>query len=225
MNQYKTVLFDLDGTLTDPKVGITKSIQYALSEMGIIEPDLDALTPFIGPPLHVSFKELYGFNEHQTQQAIYHYRERFTEKGMFENHVYQGIPQLLNRLQRKGYQLAVATSKPTVFATTILKHFELNPYFDCIVGSNLDGTRSAKGEVIEEALRQLHTVNRENCIMVGDRLHDILGAAQQHIDAIGVTYGYGSREELETAGAALIVNSVEELGNILFGEQASPLLF
>lgn len=222
MHKHRVVLFDLDGTLTDPKEGITKSVQYALSKINIWEADLDALEPFIGPPLQVTFKELYGLNDSQIHQAISYYRERFKEKGMFENQVYQGIPQLLEMLRHTGYELAVATSKPTVFATAILEHFKLDQYFTCIVGSNLDGTRSAKGEVIEEALRQMSVVNRENCMMIGDRLHDMVGAAQNNIESIGVTYGYGTFEELEEAGATIIAGSVDELRNALIGEEALP---
>jgi phosphoglycolate phosphatase len=223
LGKYKTVLFDLDGTLTDPKEGITKSIQYALSNMNIIETDLDALESFIGPPLHATFKEMYGFNAQQIELAIHSYRERFQEKGMFENFVYPGIPELLNELRLRGYKLAIATSKPTLFAMAILEHFGLDHYFDTIVGSNLDGTRSAKGEVIAEVLRQLCIENREGCIMVGDRLHDVLGAAHHHIDTIGVTYGYGTRKELETAGAVMIAASVEDLKNALMSEHTYSL--
>lgn len=150
---YQYILFDLDGTLTDPKPGITACVQYALHKMGIEEPDLDKLEPFIGPPLLDSFHEFYGFNEEQGRQATVYYRERFTDTGLFENEVYPGIPQLLENLKAAGKKLAVASSKPGVFVERILEHFGLNAYFDVVVGSGLDGTRTKKEEVVGEALK------------------------------------------------------------------------
>lgn len=152
---YSYILFDLDGTLTDPKPGITGCVQYALHKFGIEEPDPDKLEPFIGPPLLDSFQEFYGFDEEKGLQAIAYYRERFSTVGLFENEIYPGIAQMLARLQKAGSRLAVASSKPTVFVTRILEHFEILSYFDVIVGSELDGTRGRKEEVVEEALRQL----------------------------------------------------------------------
>lgn len=155
MQMYNYILFDLDGTLTDPKLGITTCVQYALRKFGIEEPDRDKLAPFIGPPLLDSFREFYGFDEEMAEQAIAYYRERFSTIGLFENEVYPGIPQMLERLQKAGRHLAVASSKPTVFVTQILEHFGILPYFEVIVGSELDGTRTKKEDVVEEALRQL----------------------------------------------------------------------
>ncbi|MBD5450808.1 MAG: HAD family hydrolase [Lachnospiraceae bacterium] len=155
MKMYNYILFDLDGTLTDPKLGITSCVQYALRKFGIEEPDRDKLAPFIGPPLLDSFREFYGFDEEKAQRAIAYYRERFSTIGLFENEVYPGIPQMLERLQKAGRHLAVASSKPTVFVTQILEHFGILSYFEVIVGSELDGTRTKKEEVVEEALRQL----------------------------------------------------------------------
>ncbi|MGA3601915.1 HAD hydrolase-like protein [Lysinibacillus agricola] len=148
MKKYSVVLFDLDGTLSDPKIGITKSVQYALQKADIEVSDLDELESFIGPPLQVSFHEIYGFNDAQIEQAISNYRERFKERGMFENKLYENIPALLADLKQLGYILAIATSKPTLFAEQILKYFNLEHFFDLVAGSNLDGTRSAKGEII-----------------------------------------------------------------------------
>ncbi|MFJ7730293.1 HAD family hydrolase [Lysinibacillus sp. NPDC097231] len=211
MKKYSVILFDLDGTLSDPKIGITKSVQYALQKMGIDEGDLDKLETFIGPPLQVSFREIYGLDDAQISQAIGYYRERFSETGMYENEVYQNISSLLEHLQGEGYKLAIATSKPTVFAEQILKYFNLQQYFELVVGSHLDGTRSAKGEIIAFALEHFSEVPIDQVIMIGDRKYDINGAHENKIDSVGVTYGYGSPEELMDAKATYIVNSVQEV--------------
>lgn len=211
MKKYSVVLFDLDGTLSDPKIGITKSVQYALQKAGIEVSNLDELESFIGPPLQVSFQEIYGFNDMQIEQAINDYRERFTERGMFENKLYENIPALLTNLKQQGYILAIATSKPTVFAEQILQYFNLEHFFDFVAGSNLDGTRSAKGEVITFAREHFNEVNSDQFMMIGDRKYDIVGAHENQMDSIGVTYGYGSLDELTEAQATYIVNSVNEL--------------
>lgn len=215
MARYKFVLFDLDGTLTDPKLGITKSVQYALNKMGIKENDLDKLIKFIGPPLAHSFQEFYGFDERKAWQAVEFYREYFAVKGIFENKVYEGIPELLEELYDRGLVLAVATSKPTVFAEKILNHFKLEKYFTAVVGSNLDGSRVDKGEVIEETLHILGIDDLGKAVMVGDRKHDIIGAKRNNVSAVAVGYGYGSKEEFEQAGADYVVWTVEELRNFL----------
>ena len=201
MKKYEIILFDLDGTLSDPKVGITTSVQYGLRKMGIDEEDLQKLECFIGPPLQVSFTEYYGFDERQCKQAIEFYRERFTKTGMYENELYDGIKWLLERLRVEGKKLVIATSKPTVFAVAILKYFKIEGYFDLVVGSQLDGTRSAKAEIIQYILEQYIDYNKETFIMIGDRKHDIIGANLNDIDSIGVTYGFGSSEELEKENA------------------------
>ncbi|GFH92029.1 5'-nucleotidase [Lachnospiraceae bacterium] len=156
--RFRYLLFDLDGTLTDPKEGITASVQYALHSFGIEEPDLDRLTPFIGPPLKDSFMEMYGFNEKQAEEAIDKYREWFRPTGIFQNAIYPGIREMLEKLKMQGKVLAVASSKPQVFVEQILHHFEIYDYFTVIVGSELDGKRGTKEEVVEEALRQLSEV-------------------------------------------------------------------
>ena len=216
MGHYKTLLFDLDGTLTDPKEGITKCVQYALSKLGIEVEHLDELTPFIGPPLHIGFKEQFNLSEEEIHLAIQHFRERFKEVGMFENHVYDGVEQLLRDLKSGGYQLGVATSKPTVFAEQILAHFHLLTYFDVIVGSNLNGSLSLKSEIIEEVLR-FYGEDGGQVVMIGDRKHDIIGANENGIDSIGVLFGYGSKEELREAGATMIIGSVLALREVLIG--------
>ena len=154
MNDY--ILFDLDGTLTDPKEGITKSVQYALSAFGIEVTNLDELEPFIGPPLKDSFMEFYGMDEPTALRAIEKYRERFQDKGLFENRLYDGVPELLRKLKGNHKKVAIASSKPTVFVERILEYFDIRRYFDVVVGSELDGTRTEKSEVVAEALRQLY---------------------------------------------------------------------
>ncbi len=212
---YPIILFDLDGTLTDPKPGITKCVQYALAKMGIEEPDCDKLTLFIGPPLAKAFMEFYQMNELEAAQAVAYYRERFSTVGLYENSVYPGIPELLGRLTAQGSKLAVATSKPTVFSMKILEYFGLSAFFTEVIGSNLDGTRVEKAEVIAFALSCLGDIHGETAIMVGDRMHDILGAKANGLNSIAVSYGYGSLEELRQAGPCQIVGTVEELAAAL----------
>lgn len=216
MKQY--LLFDLDGTLTDPKVGITTCVQYALASFGIEEPDLDKLEPFIGPPLKDSFMEFYNMDETDAQVAVDKYRERFRDTGIFENQIYTGVPEMLRALREKGMHLAVASSKPTVFVERILKHFNIDKYFRVVVGSELDGTRVEKDQVVEEALRQLFggkPVEKDKVYMIGDRRFDVEGARAQGVESVGVTYGYGSMEELKEAKADYIVRSVAELHKFL----------
>lgn len=214
----KYLLFDLDGTLTDPKVGICTCVQYALASLGIEEPDLDKLEPFIGPPLKDSFIRFYNLTEEQADAAVAKYRERFQDQGIFENKLYEGIAQMLPVLMSKGMFLAVASSKPTVYVERILEHFNIKRFFKVVVGSKLDGTRSDKEEVVEEALRQLfgdQPVDREQVYMIGDRSYDVEGARKAGVESIGVTYGYGGMEELKAAKADYIVRSVEELQKFL----------
>jgi phosphoglycolate phosphatase len=215
MSIYDVILFDLDGTLTDPKVGITKSVQYALAKFNIIEEDLDQLTPFIGPPLAEMFKEKYFFDGERARQAISYYREYFSSGGLYENVVYPGIPQLLTKLCQNNKRLIVATSKPTLFSEAILKYFSLDSFFSLVVGSNLDGTRIAKTEVITYILDQLSGIDRSKVVMVGDRKHDIIGAKNTGIDSIAVAYGYGSLQELQAAKPDYLAATVEELGRIV----------
>ena len=212
------ILFDLDGTLTDPGLGITRSVQYALRTYGIEEPDLTKLYPFIGPPLKDSFMNYYGFSEEQATEAIGRYREYFTVKGMFENVVYDGIPGMLTRLKEAQAALLVATSKPEEFAVQILRHFGLYHFFDFVGGASMDEVRVRKGEVIGYTLRRAGVTDREKVIMVGDREHDVLGARENGLDCVGVLFGYGSRKELEEVGAHHIVETVRELTEYLLKE-------
>lgn len=221
----KYFLFDLDGTLTDPKQGICTCVQYALKDQGIEEPDLDKLEPFIGPPLWDSFMKFYGMDRAQADKAVAKYRERFADVGLFENELYDGIPFMLKDLKEAGFTLAVASSKPTVYVERILEHFQIKQYFKVIVGSELDGTRVSKDEVVREALHQLfgeQTIDPQQVYMIGDRCFDVEGARTLHVESVGVTYGYGSMEELQEAKADYIVRSVGELHSFLLREEEHP---
>lgn len=213
--KYKYILFDLDGTLTDPKEGITKAVQYALKKHGVEVENRDLLEPFIGPSLKYSFMAFYNFSEEQALAAIEDYREYFRPIGVYENEVYQGIPELLRMLEEKGAKLFIATSKPTEFALKIARHFDFEKYFVEIVGSELDGSRVEKEEVIGHILEKHNLTNKEEMMMVGDRKFDVLGAAKHEIKTIGVRYGYSQGDELEESGAYFTVDTVEELATYL----------
>ena len=205
----KYLLFDLDGTITDPKEGITKCVQYALSKFDI-EEDCDNLLSFIGPPLTDSFMDFYGFDKQKAELAIKYYRERYAKVGLFENSAIEGIYEVLEQLKKCGYTLAVATSKPTCFAISICEKYGFSEYFDIIMGSELDGTRTKKSEIIYEVLKQLNA-KPEEAIMIGDRKYDIIGAKEVGIASIGVRFGYAEDGELEKAGADFIVGTPNEL--------------
>ncbi len=211
MIAYDVFLFDLDGTLTDSSVGITKSVIYALKKYGIEEEDQKKLCAFIGPPLTESFQKFYGFSKEQSIEAVEFYREYYRETGIFENKVYEGIEETLRQLKEKGKRLMVATSKPEPFARQIIRHFGLDSYFEYVAGMELDGGRGTKAEVIAYAMRSCRITDRKKTVMVGDREHDVLGARKEGLDCIGVLYGFGSREELEKAGADWIIEKPEEL--------------
>lgn len=208
---YNTVLFDLDGTLTDPGLGITNSAAHALRYWGIHVEDRAALYKFIGPPLQDSFQNFYGFSKDDSKLAIERFREYFREKGIFENELYDGIDLLLKTLKDNGKTIILATSKPEEFAKTILSHFHLDTYFDFVAGASMDETRCRKADVINYALENYGIKDFSDAVMIGDREHDILGAKQVGMDSIGVLYGYGSREELEHAGATYIAESVANI--------------
>jgi len=208
------ILFDLDGTLTDPREGIINSILFALKKLGIQEDSVAELDSFIGPPLRESFIARYNLSDILADQAMNYYREYFAVKGMFENVVYTGVEDMLGSLILKKYKLFVATSKPTIYSIEILKHFNLDKYFVEIVGSNLDNTRTDKSEIIEHVLT-VHNLESADSIMIGDRKHDIIGAKNNSMKCIGVTYGYGSMQELVSAGPDFIINGCKEL-EVLF---------
>ncbi len=214
MSGLKYIFFDLDGTLTNPAEGITNSVAYALKYYGISVSDKTPLYKFIGPPLAQSFTDFYGFSPDKAKEAVEKYREYFADIGIFENMVYEYIPEVLEKLKNAGFSLAMATSKPEVFAKRIADKFELTKYFDFIGGSLLDNSRTDKGEVIEYVLSSLKA-DREKTIMVGDRSHDILGAKKCSVKSLGVLYGFGSLEELKTAGADYIAETPNELETLL----------
>lgn len=212
---YNTILFDLDGTLTDPGMGITNSVAYALEKYNIKNVDRTELYKFIGPPLKDSFMQFYEFSEADAMQAIEYYREYFRDKGIFENVVYENIERMLYELKQAGKEVILATSKPEEFAVRILEHFELLKYFDYVAGATFDGTRSKKADVIRYALENRRRESLSDVVMVGDREHDIIGANENGIASIGVMYGYGCREEFEKYGATYIVETTEDLLEVL----------
>ena len=211
----KAILFDLDGTLTNSQLGITTCVAYALESFGIHTENPEELRKFIGPPLKESFVKYYNMTDGEGDRAVEKYRERFATVGLYENEVYAGIPELLQKLKAQGKTLLVATSKPTVYSDKILEHFGLKEYFSYIAGSELDGTRVNKAEVIQYALEQMKITESEKIVMIGDKEHDMIGAGICGVDSIGVLYGFGEREELENHGATYIAETVSDLEKIL----------
>lgn len=211
--KQKHILFDLDGTLTDPMMGITKSVRYALNYYGIEVNNLNDLLPFIGPPLRDSFQEYYGFDEAKANEAVEKYREYYKNDGIFDNKVYRGMKECLQTLKDNGKKLYVATSKPEFFAKQIIDHFSLSEYFKYIGGSEFN-SREKKAEVIEYVLKT-NQIDNNDVIMVGDRKHDIIGAHENKIPCVGVLYGYGTEDELKQYQADYLVASVEELTELL----------
>jgi phosphoglycolate phosphatase len=210
MNTINSVLFDLDGTLTDPKVGIVNSILFALDQLMIVENNVQELDAFIGPPLRDSFAGRYNLSHERADLAVQYYREYYAERGIFENNIYDGVHELLEYLTGNNFRLFVATSKPTVFAQKVLEHFELTNYFSGIAGSNLDNTRSDKTEIIAHVLTK-YKLEVSNSVMIGDRKFDIIGAQNNSMQSIAVTYGYGTIEEINNSRPDFIVNDCNEL--------------
>ncbi len=206
---YDIFFFDLDGTLTDSSPGITNSVIYALKKFGIEETDRTKLYPFIGPPLTESFERFYGFSKERCMEAVRYYREYYSDKGIFQNSVYDGLEDVLKELKRRGKKLVVATSKPEPFARQIIEHFGLDPYFDYVAGMELSGGRGTKEEVIRYALCACKIADKSKVLMVGDREHDVFGAHAAGMECLGILYGFGTREELVSAGADYIGETVE----------------
>lgn len=215
MSRYQVIIFDLDGTITDPKTGILNSILHALTRLGIRERRPDELISFIGPPLHRSFQERYTLDEKTARLAVSYYREYFAGTGIYENAVYPGMGELLEKLNRDGRVLCVATAKPTIYTEKILDHFRLGGLFSHVAGSNMDGTMTEKDEVIASLLERLPEHPADRTVMVGDREHDILGARANGIRSIAVAFGYGSLDELTAAGPDHLAHSVAELRELL----------
>ena len=205
------IFFDLDGTLTDSAPGILNSVAYALERFGIAVPAREKLIPFIGPPLLESFQKFSGLSAADAARAVGYYREYYPERGIFENSVYPGIPEALDALRRAGLRLVMATSKPEAYALRIAERFSLDAYFDQICGAAMDESRSRKAEVIRYAMDRCGLAEPAQGLMVGDREHDVLGARECGLDCVGVLYGYGSRRELEAAGAALFAETPADI--------------
>lgn len=212
---YQTILFDLDGTLTDPGLGITNSVMYALKKFNIEVEDRSSLYKFIGPPLRESYAKYYHLSDEEITRAVAYYREYFSVKGIYENVLYDGIAELLEQIKDSGRKVVLATSKPEEFAAEILRYFHIDHYFDFVAGSTMDGTRVRKADVITYAIESHGITDLSLAVMVGDREHDILGAGEIGLDSIGVLYGYGSREELENAGATYIAEHVADIMNFI----------
>ena len=212
---YETVLFDLDGTLTDPGLGITNSVMYALKKFNIEVEDRASLYKFIGPPLRESYAKYYHLSDEEITRAVAYYREYFSVKGIYENELYEGIAEMLEQIKDSGRKVVLATSKPEEFAAEILRYFHIDHYFDFVAGSTMDGTRVRKADVIAYALESHGITDLSLAVMVGDREHDILGAKEVGLDSIGVLYGYGSREELQSAGATYLAEQVTDIMNFI----------
>ena len=211
----KYILFDLDGTLTESAPGIMNSARYALNHFGIPDPGSVFLRKFVGPPLFESFTQMFGLDPEQATEAITVYREYYARQGIFENEVYAGIPEALEMLKKKGFVLAVATSKPEVYAKQILEHFDLAKYFELICGIPLEDEKMTKAQVIERTLRELGVSDKSQALMVGDRDYDVKGAHANGIECVGVLFGYGDRPELEEAGAEYIAVTPAGMGEII----------
>lgn len=211
--KFDTVLFDLDGTITNTFEGITRAVEYSLSSFGIAVEDRRTLTPFIGPPLFESFEKFYGFDKAKAISAVEKYREYYAEKGVYENELYDGIREVLEKLSLADIKIVLATSKPEKFAVAILEQFDILKYFSFVAGATLDKSRVEKPDIVAYALE-----NARPCaaLMVGDRKHDVEGGKANGLFTVGVTYGFGKREELEKAGADIIINKPCELTE-LFG--------
>ncbi len=214
MKNYSNLLFDLDGTIIDPKEGITNSVKFALTYFGIEIPRTEELYKFIGPPLRESFSKYYKLNEAETEIAVKKYREFFRETGMYQNELYPGIKEMLANLYSENKSLILATSKAEIFAKKIIENLGLGEYFNYICGSTLDGSRAKKGEIIRYILDETG-IQVNKTVMIGDKSHDVIGAKSNKVASIGVLYGYGDYEELQHAGATYIVRDIPELSQCL----------
>ena len=216
---YQYLLFDLDGTLTNPKEGITRSVQHALRHFGIEVADPDTLTPYIGPPLIPSFIEFHGLTQEQALEALQVYRQRFSTVGLFENEVLNGVPEMLRALKQNGRFVAVASSKPEPYVIRILEHFDLLQYFDEVVGASMDEKRSAKKDIIEEALRRMGKAPGDrDILMIGDRMHDVEGAQLCGLDSLGIYTGFAPEGELEDAGATYVFHTIRDMADFLLNK-------
>ena len=210
--KYEIFLFDLDGTITDSALGITNSVMYALKKFGIEETDrTKSLKKFIGPPLTESMEKYYGMSEEEALLGVKYYREYYHDKGIYENRVYDGLEEVLKKINEAGKQAIVATSKPEKYAKIIMDHFHLTKYFACVAGMEMDGGRGTKAQVITYALEKNDITDKSKVLMIGDREHDVVGAHENGLDCLGILYGFGSRKEFEEAGADYIRENVEDI--------------
>lgn len=216
-NRYHNIIFDLDGTLTDSASGVINSVYYALQKLDI-EADGADLNSFIGPPLQRSFREKFKFDEEKVQEAIEYFREYYREKGIYENRLYPSVSEMLEKLALKGKRIYLATSKATPFAEIILRHFQIDRYFEAVAGATLDGTRVEKKDVLAHLVELSGNLYPQESVMVGDRKHDIIGARDHGLDTAAVTYGYGSVEELSGEKPTYLVHSVKELTGLLLNQ-------
>ncbi len=225
MKDYRVLLFDLDGTLTESEEGILNCMRHAFITGNMEVPEYDTLRKCIGPPLMVSFRDIYGLSQEEAEAAVIRYRERYAKIGLFENRVYDGIPELLKNLKACGYRLGVATSKPEIFAVQILHHFGLDVYFDAVAGSSVEKEGETKADMIRLAMARLGLTEEEKTVtlMIGDRRHDIEGAQECGLDSVGVYYGYAPLGEHEQYGATYIAKDVEALGTLLLADKQSSL--
>lgn len=207
----KVIIFDLDGTIIDSQEGVTNCVKYALESFGIVENDMDKLRKFIGPPLENSFQEYYGFSKEEAQKLVVKYRERYQEVGILECDLYKDTKQTLSSLKEKGYTISLGSSKPENYCKKILEHFELTSYFDEIVGAQLHGTRNEKADVLKEVIKRLNICDLSQVTLVGDTKFDAIGAQEVGIDCLGVSYGFGSREELLLNKVVKVVCSMKEV--------------
>ena len=220
---YEIVIFDLDGTLTDSKEGITKSSRYALSYMGIEVEDLKFLEKFIGPPIYSSFMDYYHMTIDEADIAVGKFRERMESIGVFECELYPGIKELLEELRRAGIMICIASAKAGNLIDQVMDIYHIREYFDHIEGSENDGTNAEKKDLLEKVLKKVNPDGKRRTVMVGDRIYDARGAEAVGLDFIGVLYGYGSKEEMQEAGGSVFVNSVEELREMLLAENTVPV--
>ena len=209
--KYKYILFDLDGTITESGPGIMNSVEYALNKMNREVGERDTLKKFIGPPLTESMEKYYGMSEEEALLGVKYYREYYHDKGIYENRVYDGLEEVLKKINEAGKQAIVATSKPEKYAKIIIDHFHLTQYFACVAGMEMDGGRGTKAQVITYALEKNDITDKSNVLMIGDREHDVIGAHENGLDCLGILYGFGSRKEFEEAGADYIRENVEDI--------------
>ena len=215
--KYTIALFDLDGTITDSALGIINSIRYALAKYRLPIPPEEVLRTFVGPPLKEQFQAVCGLTEEEADHMVEAYREYYTDKGIFENCVYEGVPEMLEKLQKSGARILMATAKPERFAKQIAEYFDFAKYFEFIGGACMDGRRTDKYEVIEYVLGScgIGEKERKQAVMIGDRSHDMIGAERAGLHSLGVLYGYGSSEELKAAGAEMFAETPEKVCEIL----------